>query len=225
MNIGIIGYGKMGQAVEKTATQKGHKIIFKIDSKNTNLLNNLTIKKVDLVIEFSTPSSALENILFCLKNNKPIVSGTTGWTNKLPFVKEFCLSNGGSFLHAPNFSIGVNLFFEMNTYISRLIDNSIYHVTIEEKHHTMKIDQPSGTAIHIANNIKKNLQLNHVPIHSKRTGNVKGEHLVKYTSEMDEITISHKAKNRDIFAKGAVLAAEFIKNKKGYFTMKDVLNF
>jgi len=227
MNIGIIGYGKMGKEIEKIALKKGYNIVFKIHSKNKKNLNKKNISKIDVAIEFSNPNSAFNNIIFCMMNNTPIVSGTTGWTHQLTEAKKTCLNNMGSFLYAPNFSIGVNLFFEINNYVANLMIDKNYDIEIEEKHHKMKKDSPSGTAIKILNDISKqfnektNLQ---IPIKSKRFGNLKGEHKIKYYSKNDEIQIIHKANKRSGFAEGAILAAEFIKNKKGFFTMDDLIN-
>tara|TARA_Y100001968_G_scaffold329765_1_gene379877 strand:+ start:1176 stop:1853 length:678 start_codon:yes stop_codon:yes gene_type:complete len=222
MNIGIIGYGKMGKEIEKIALQKGHNIIFKINSKNTDQLTKDNMKKIDVAIEFSNPDSAFKNIHFCINQNVPIVSGTTGWQKKIADTKAQCLQKNGSFLHSPNFSVGVNLFFAINKYVAELMKDKKYKVSIMEKHHKMKKDSPSGTAIKIENDINKKFNYT-IPIQSKRLGTLKGEHMVRYISEIDEIQISHKAKNRSGFAKGAILAAEFIYNKKGVFNMNDII--
>jgi len=226
MKIGLLGYGKMGKEVEKKILQKGYSVAFKINSKNTKDLNSSTLKKSDVVIEFSNPEIAFQNIKFCIENQTPIVCGTTGWLDKINDVSKLCKTHNGTVLHAPNFSIGMNLFFEINNYMSKLMKNKNYDILIEETHHHMKKDSPSGTAIKISNDIKK-IQLNakeKIHIVSKRIGDVKGEHTVKYISEFDDIYISHKANNRQGFASGALLAAEFIQNKKGIFTMADVIN-
>ena len=222
MRIGLIGYGKMGKEVEKIAVLKGHKIIFKINSENTNQLTKENLKQIDVAIEFSNPNCALNNIKFCIDQNTPIVSGTTGWQKKTINIKEQCLKKNGSFLHSPNFSIGVNLFFEINKYVAELMKNKEYRISILEKHHSLKKDSPSGTALKIADDINKKLNDN-PPIESKRLGKLKGEHMVCYRSTIDEIQIKHKAKSRSGFAKGAILAAEFIYNKKGIFTMNDII--
>tara|TARA_B100000579_G_scaffold123007_1_gene99075 strand:- start:71200 stop:71889 length:690 start_codon:yes stop_codon:yes gene_type:complete len=226
MNIGIIGYGKMGRAVEKCAIQKGHNIVFKINSLNKHDLNKNNLSLIDVAIEFSSPQCAFDNIVFCLTNKVPIVSGTTGWQKRLPTIKDICLTHKASFLHAPNFSLGVNIFFDINNYVAKLMQLKKYNIELEEKHHKMKKDMPSGTAIKILNDISlfrnKNNE-NPIPIKSKRMGQVKGEHIVKYISEIDEITISHKSKNRNGFSEGALLAAEFIRDKQGYFKMTDVI--
>lgn len=228
MNIGIIGYGKMGREVEKIALKKGHEIKLKINSKNINELNKKSISNIDVAIEFSKPESAYNNIKFCIKNKIPIVCGTTGWTHRISEIEKLCIKNKSSFLHAPNFSIGMNIFFEINNYISKLLSNKNYVASIEEKHHKMKKDIPSGTAIKLLDDmgqyyIKKN-NLKEIPILSKRMGKLKGEHIIKYKSQIDEIRISHKANSRKGFAEGAILAAEFIENKHGIFSMKDVIN-
>jgi len=222
MKIGIIGYGKMGKEVEKIAVQKGHNIIFKINSQNTDQLSEENMNKIDVAIEFSNPNCAFKNIQFCVDQNTPIVSGTTGWKQKIADIQAQCLQKNGSFLHSPNFSIGVNLFFEINKYVAELMKDQKYKISIMEKHHKMKKDSPSGTAIKIENDINKKLNYT-IPIESKRIGTLKGEHMVNYISEIDEIQISHKAKNRSGFAQGAILAAEFIYNKKGVFTMNDII--
>jgi len=226
MKIGIIGYGKMGKAIEKVAIQQGHNILFKINSKNRNQLNKKAIQKIDVAIEFSSAEYAFQNVIFCINHNTPIVSGTTGWDHKLEKVKKLCLRKQSSFLHAPNFSIGMNLFFEINDYVAKLMYRKKYAIEIQEKHHAMKKDSPSGTAIKIQKDIYHNLPEDNkigIPIQSKRVGKLKGEHIVNYISKIDEITIKHKAKNRLGFSQGAILAAEFIQNKKGCFTMADVI--
>ena len=226
MKIGILGYGKMGKEVEKKILQKGYSVAFTINSKNTQDLNSYTLQKSDVVIEFSNPEIAFQNIKFCIENQTPVVCGTTGWLDKINDITKLCKIHNGTFLHSPNFSIGMNLFFEINNYISKLMVNKNYDILIEEIHHNMKKDRPSGTAIKISNDIDE-IRLNKkekIPIVSKRIGDIKGEHTVKYISEFDDIHISHKAKNRQGFASGALLAAEFIQNKKGIFTMADVIN-
>jgi 4-hydroxy-tetrahydrodipicolinate reductase len=226
MNIGIIGYGKMGREIEKIALQKGHNILLKINSKNHHLLNSKNIADIDVAIEFSTPETAFENIIFCINNKIPIVCGTTGWLNKLEEVKNLCLEHPTSFIYAPNFSIGVNLFFDINNYLSKLMSGKKYQFSVEETHHITKKDKPSGTAIKILNDILKNspyIDNAHSQIQSHRIGETTGVHTIKYKSEIDEIELIHKAHNRLGFAEGALLAAEFIKNKTGFFTMKDII--
>ncbi len=230
MNIGIIGYGKMGKAIEEIAIQKGHQITLKINSQNKGDLKIDNILNLDVAIEFSNPNSAFNNIQFCLQNNIPVVSGTTGWLNQIEKVKKTCIRYNGSFLYAPNFSIGTNIFFKINNYINNLMNTQNYKISIEEKHHIMKKDKPSGTAIKIQNDIYQNMRKLHtkntekIPIISKRMGQIKGEHIVKYFSEIEEIKISHKALSRKGFAEGALLGAEFIYDKTGIFTMDDIIN-
>ena len=226
MNIGIIGYGKMGEEIEKIALQKGHNILLKINTQNLDSLNLKNISKIDVAIEFSTPKSSFYNINFCIKNKIPVVCGTTGWLNRLEEVEHLCVKYKTSFIYSPNFSIGVNLFFEINNYVAKLMSNTDYKFDIVETHHTTKKDQPSGTAIKLLNDIcqyNKEKRDSNIVIQSNRVGNTTGEHIVNYSSEIDEIQLIHKANNRIGFAEGAVLAAEFIKNKTGFFTMKDII--
>ncbi|WP_185861348.1 4-hydroxy-tetrahydrodipicolinate reductase [Blattabacterium cuenoti] len=234
MNIAIIGYGKMGKSVEKIAQIRNHKISLCHDeTPSINLLKN---SNSDVAIEFSQPHSAFNNIKICIENNIPIVSGTTGWLKKFEIIKEICKEKNGSFLYASNFSIGMNIFFEINKKLSKLLHlySRDYEVTIEEIHHKEKIDIPSGTAISLAkdivnNKMKKTWSLyekktkNQILILSKRFNNIPGIHIVKYESKIEEIKIKHKAHNREGFALGAVIAAEWIQNKKGIFSMKEVL--
>ena len=224
MKIGIIGYGKMGKTIEKAALYHGHVIMFKINSKNKHELNPKTLSKIDIAIEFSTPSSAFENISFCLMNNTPVVSGTTGWLEKLDEIRILCKKQKGAFLYAENFSIGMNIFFQLNSYLAQLMAKKDYQTCIEETHHTSKKDTPSGTAIKIQIDLNKSLQKHDtIPIKSNRIGNIKGEHEIKYFSKSDSINIKHTANNREGFAKGVILATEFLKNKTGVFSMRDVI--
>lgn len=235
MKIALIGYGKMGKAIEQIAIQQGHEIVLKIGSSNLSELNSGNIEKADVAIEFSKPEVAFENVVFCLNNDTPVVCGTTGWIEKLPEAEKLCIVKNGSFLYASNFSIGVNIFFEINKRLAKLMsDRKEYDVEIEETHHIHKKDAPSGTAISLAREIieegkKKKwvkVQSNSAEdlfIKSIRTGEVPGTHVVTYSSENDAIEIKHTAHNRMGFAAGAVAAAQFIKNKTGIFTMKDVL--
>ncbi|WP_185873919.1 4-hydroxy-tetrahydrodipicolinate reductase [Blattabacterium cuenoti] len=234
MNIAIIGYGKMGKSIEKIAKNRNHQIIFcSSETPNTFFFK----KKIDVALEFSHPNSAFQNIKICLENNIPIVSGTTGWIEKIPLIKKICIKKNGTFLYSSNFSIGMNIFYEINNILSKLLfPYSInYEVMIEEIHHTKKIDKPSGTALSLAkdiihNKMKKNWILdkkknNQILILSKRLENVIGIHKVMYQSKIEDIQIKHKAHNREGFAFGAIIAAEWIKNKKGIFSMKEVLGF
>jgi 4-hydroxy-tetrahydrodipicolinate reductase len=236
MKIALLGYGKMGKAIEEIAVKKGHEIVLKVGLEN---LEDLTIKKLqkaDVAIEFTGPESAVSNIKKCVEAKVPVVSGSTGWLAKWNEIKETVEENGAALIYASNFSIGVNLFFEVNRYLSELMkDYHEYEVTLEEIHHTQKKDAPSGTAITLAEQILSNITrkknwVNHNTTHkeeleivSKRIDPAPGTHLVKYTSEIDDIEIIHTAHNRMGFAGGAVKAAEFLAGKQGIYTMKDVL--
>lgn len=236
LNIILIGYGKMGHAIETEALNRGHHIIYKSDQDQSLKDFDSTSQKGDVAIEFTSPQSALENIIFCMEHNIPVVSGTTGWMSEMPVAIEKCKTKGGTFLYSSNFSIGVNIFFELNKKLAQLMSGQKeYDVTIKEIHHTAKKDQPSGTAITLAeeiidNNPQKKTWLNEPAknhdelfIESERTNEVPGTHIVRYNSDIDQIELIHTAHNRRGFALGAVLAAEYIAGKKGIFTMKDVL--
>ena len=238
MKIALLGYGKMGHVIEEIALYRGHEVVLRINDQNLNELTKDNIQNADVAIEFTNPHSAIENILFCLDNNVAIVCGTTGWLNELPKVEEKCKEAQGAFLYASNFSVGVNIFFELNKKLATLLKpHPAYDVTIEEIHHTQKKDAPSGTAITLAEQIieksgGKNNWVNNetkdkdsLAIISKRLDEFPGTHSVKYFSPIDDIEIIHTAHNRKGFAEGAVLAAEFVKGKKGIFSMKDVLGF
>lgn len=236
MNIALLGYGKMGKAIEKTAIKRGHNIVFIANSKNrTEITDN--IKKADVVIEFTNPQSVMQNIEYCFAANIPVVIGTTGWNNYLKETTEKFIKNGRTMLYASNFSIGVNIFFAINKKLAELMNHQeSYNVKIDEIHHTQKLDKPSGTAITIAEQIIEKLhrkkswtldgneQNDTVNIFSHRVNDIPGTHTVTYQSNIDTIEIKHTAHNREGFAMGAVIAAEWIKNKKGVFTMNDVLN-
>ncbi len=236
MHIGIIGYGKMGREMEKSALKMGHSIEFIIDENNTEDLNTNNLKKIDVAIEFTSPVAAFENIRKCLEAKTPVVSGTTGWLVKYNEAVELCRKINGSFLYASNFSIGANILFHLNATLAKIM-NSIeqYDVEINEIHHTAKVDSPSGTAITLANSIIKNMERKKewkneqtvnkqiLSILSERKDPVPGTHIIKYNSNADCIELKHKAKNRTGFAFGAIFAAEFIKNKKGVYRMEDVL--
>ena len=237
MKIALIGYGKMGKTIEEIAVNKGHEISLVIDLHNAGDLTNENLQKADVAIEFTTPETAVQNILKCFDAAVPVVCGTTGWLNKMDEVKEACIKRGGSFVYSSNFSIGVNIFFELNKKLAELMEKHDYDVTVEETHHTQKKDAPSGTAITIAEQILNELSykkqwVNHksdrkeeLSILSNRIDPAPGTHTVKYSSVIDDIEIIHTAHNRQGFASGAVLAAEFIKDKKGIFNMNDVLGF
>jgi 4-hydroxy-tetrahydrodipicolinate reductase len=238
MNIALLGYGKMGRAIEEIALQKGHHIVLKIHDQNLEELTIENLQKADVAIEFTSPQSALYNILLCFDAGIPVVCGTTGWLAEMDLVQQKCKEHNGTFLYASNFSIGVNIFFELNKKLAELIKNqSNYKVSLEEIHHTEKKDAPSGTAITLAEAIikilpQKNSWVNKtsnapegVSIISKRKDPAAGTHSVKYVSDIDDIEIIHTAHNRRGFAMGALLAAEFVFDKKGIFSMKDVLDF
>lgn len=228
----------MGHAIEEIAVARGHEIVLKINDQNLEDLTRDNIRKAEVAIEFTNPDSALENILFCLREGVAVVCGTTGWLSNKEKVEEKCRELNGSFLYASNFSVGVNIFFELNKKLASLLKpHAAYNVAIEEIHHTQKKDAPSGTAITLAEQIvqlsdvkrkwinEESDNENELSIISKRIDEVPGTHSVKYTSAVDDIEIIHTAHNRKGFAEGAVLAAEFVVDKKGIFTMRDVLNF
>lgn len=237
MKIALIGYGKMGKAIEKIALEKGHEIVLTISSSNKSQLTAENLAKADVCIEFSTPDAAYENLLSCLHAKVPVVCGTTAWLQHLDTIKSSTISNDTAFLYASNFSIGVNLFFKLNSYLAKLMSkHPDYVASIEEIHHTEKKDSPSGTAVSLAEGILQNHpSYNHwkneetdepkaLPIISKRIDPAPGTHTIYYKSEIDEISINHTAHSRSGFAMGAVLAAEFLVGKKGIFTMDDVLH-
>ncbi|MEP7164618.1 MAG: 4-hydroxy-tetrahydrodipicolinate reductase [Ferruginibacter sp.] len=236
MNIALIGYGKMGKAIEEIALEKGHAIVLKINSGNKQELTTENLQRSDVAIEFTNPGNAISNIYKCLDAKIPVVCGSTGWLEQWPSVEKYCTEKNGTFLYASNFSIGVNIFFEVNKRLAALMSKQpAYDVMIEEIHHTGKKDAPSGTAISLAEQVIKELPrksswinepstINELlVITSKRTDPAPGTHSVKYSSGVDDIEIIHTAHNRKGFAGGAVLAAEFLKEKKGIFFMKDVL--
>lgn len=236
MNIALIGYGKMGQAIEKIALEKGHQIVLKIDINNAADFNQENISKADVAIEFTGPHSAFNNVMKCLELGIPVVCGSTGWLEKWEEAKAYCEKQNGSLLYASNYSIGVNLFFEINKYVAQLMSSHTdYNVVMEEIHHTQKKDAPSGTAITLAEQVlsfikQKKQWVNEsstnesdLEIISKRIDPAPGTHTIKYTSSVDDIEIIHTAHNRVGFAGGAVLAAEYLYNKKGIYHMKDVL--
>ena len=236
MKIALIGYGKMGKAIETIAVERGHEIVLKIDINNMAQLTQAHLQQADVAIEFTGPHSAFDNICACINAGVPVICGSTGWLAELENIQNICTQKNGAFLYASNFSIGVNLFFELNQQLARLMDNyPMYNVSIEEIHHTEKKDAPSGTAITIAEQL---LQINHhkkkwinepatkqeeLAIISKRVDPAPGTHTVKYSSVIDDIEITHTAHNRTGFATGAVLASEFLQNKKGIYSMKEVL--
>jgi len=231
MNIGLFGYGKMGKMIEKIAIQRNHTIVAKIDIDT----KEIDYSAMDLAIDFSSPEAAFINIKGCLEHNIPVISGTTGWLNDYENIISYCKQKSGAFIYASNFSLGVNLFFQLNSYLAQMMSNlPEYKVFIEETHHLQKLDAPSGTAISLAEDIIDNSayegwlleksQDQNIPIISKRIADEYGTHIVTYENAVDEIVIKHKAHNREGFALGAIVAAEWLKGKKGVFSMKDVLN-
>tara|TARA_B100000963_G_C22620181_1_gene669539 strand:- start:145 stop:822 length:678 start_codon:yes stop_codon:yes gene_type:complete len=223
MKIGIIGYGKMGKAIEKISINKGYKIIFKINSKNLSELNKINVSKCDVIIEFSNPKNAFKNISFCLKLGAKVISGSTGWTQKLEEAKKICLENSATFLFSENYSLGLNIFLESVQKIASDSNKNKFKIEITETHHISKKDKPSGTALLIKEKISSEKNKDSVKIKSVRTGDVIGDHEIKYIYENEIISLKHRALNRDIFAKGAILAAEFVSNKTGVFHMSDII--
>jgi 4-hydroxy-tetrahydrodipicolinate reductase len=239
MKIALLGYGKMGQVIERIALERGHEIVLKKDENNTfDGLSN-----ADVAIDFSVPTAAVSNISNCFQANVPVISGTTGWLENYDEVAALCNEKNGAFISSSNFSLGVNIFFEVNEYLAKIMSKfDSYKVSMEEIHHTQKLDAPSGTAISLAKGIIENSSYNNwtlekpeadhtsdsklakqIHIEAKRIGTVPGTHTVTYNSSVDAIEIKHTAHNREGFALGAVIAAEWIVGKQGIFTMKDVL--
>jgi 4-hydroxy-tetrahydrodipicolinate reductase len=231
MKIALLGYGKMGKEIEKIALSRGHEIVIRKD-----INDKIDITLADVAIDFSVPSSAFNNITNCINNNVPVISGTTGWLNSYEEAVKLCNDKKSAFMYASNYSLGVNIFFELNKQLAKMM-NSLedYDISMEEIHHTQKLDAPSGTAITLAegiieNSSKKNWDLGektseeNIPITAKRIPNIPGTHSVWYDSKVDSIEIKHTANSREGFALGAVVAAEWILGKKGVFSMKDVLN-
>ena len=238
MNIALIGYGKMGKAIEAIALERGHTVSLKIDVSNQQDFTKENLANAEAAIEFTGPHSAKENIMKCLDAGVPVVSGSTGWLQDWEAVKQYCLDLNGTLLYASNFSVGVNIFFEINKQLALLMNkHKEYNVSMEEIHHTEKKDAPSGTAITLAEQVLENIPrkknwVNHISdnpeeleILSERIDPAAGTHKVKYSSGIDDIEIIHTAHTRKGFALGAVLAAEFLKEKKGIYNMKDVLSF
>ncbi|NNL15048.1 MAG: 4-hydroxy-tetrahydrodipicolinate reductase [Flavobacteriaceae bacterium] len=232
MKIALLGYGKMGKEIENVALKRNHDIVIKADIGNV-----YDIREADVAIDFSIPSSAFSNISNCLKNHVPVISGTTGWLKDYDKAVELCKEKNGAFIYASNFSLGVNIFFELNKTLAKLMSQlKQYKVSIEEIHHMQKLDAPSGTAITLANGIIENSEYKNwklvdenpgdieLPITASRIEKVPGTHTISYESEVDRIDIKHTAHNRQGFALGAVIAAEWLIGKTGVFTMNDVLN-
>lgn len=248
MKIALLGYGKMGRIIEKIAVDRKHEVVLTIDQDNLYDLTAENLQKADVAIEFSTPGTVLDNISCCFNAGVPVVVGTTGWYDNLHVVKQQCGQGNNSLIYASNFSVGVNVFFFINKVLAKLMNNyPYYEVQVEEIHHTQKLDSPSGTAITIAEDIIENLDAkkewvnalsvdgaeiaddqiknSQLLIQSFRIDSVPGTHTVIYGSEVDMIELKHTAHNRNGFALGAVIAAEWIKDKRGFFSVQDMFNF
>lgn len=235
MNIALIGYGKMGKTIEQIATERGHNIVLKISSANLADLTAENLQKADAVIEMTQPEAAKANVLLCLQAGVPVTSGTTGWNDDIPEAEQAAKDNNTAFLYASNYSVGVNIFFEVNKLLAKLMaQQPSYDVRMKEIHHTQKKDSPSGTALTLAKQVMEQVTRKKewseeeqgediLHITALREEGVPGTHTVTYTSAIDDIEITHTAHNRNGFALGAVLAAEFIAGKQGVFSMKDVL--
>ncbi|MFC4689732.1 4-hydroxy-tetrahydrodipicolinate reductase [Dokdonia genika] len=232
MKIALLGYGKMGQTIEKIAESRGHEIVARVSSPE-----NFTLANADIAIDFSIPDSAVNHITKCFEAGIPIVSGTTGWLDSYEDMVALCKEKNGSFIYASNFSVGVNLFFEFNKKLAQIMaPHNDYKVDMTEIHHTQKLDAPSGTAITLAEGIieitpytdwslaeGQSIKDNHIPITAEREGTVPGTHIINYKGNIDTITLSHEAHSRQGFAQGAVVAAEWLLGKQGNFSMRDVL--
>ncbi len=244
MNIALLGYGKMGKEIEAIALQRGHTIVLKVDETNAATFTKEDLQKADVAIEFSTPHTVISNIKKCFEAQVPIVVGTTGWYDSFTEIEKECQQKNGALFHATNFSLGVNLFFKVNSYLAELMNKyDSYNVEMEEIHHIHKLDSPSGTAITIAEDIigefdKKNEwvdvkadddvtihQPQHLIIESYREGEVPGTHAVIYDSDVDRIELKHVAHGRQGFALGAVIAAEWLKGKNGFYSVKEMYDF
>ena len=233
MNIALFGYGKMGKMLEKLGTERGHSFPLKIEVETD--VSTMDFSSIDVAIEFSTPESAFENIKHCLAHDIPIIAGTTGWLHHYEEAVSMCKKQNGAFIYASNFSLGVNIFFELNKKLAQMMAHvKDYKVSMEEIHHIHKLDAPSGTAITLAEGIMEHTDYSgwnlnaksdlEIPIKAKREAEVPGTHSIHYNSAVDSIKIKHTANNREGFALGALIAAEWIQGKKGVFSMKDVLN-
>jgi 4-hydroxy-tetrahydrodipicolinate reductase len=238
MKVAILGYGKMGKTIEPILIARGHKVVLKVNADNLEELTLENLLQCDVAIEFTQPESAIDNYRLCFEAGLPVVSGTTGWLEHLDMIKEEMRAANGALFYAPNYSIGVNIFFKVNEFLAKLMNTQTnYDVEIEEIHHTQKIDSPSGTGIKTAEIILQELDQktkwaenvksseNELLIKVKREDNVPGTHIVEYISDVDKITLGHTAFSRQGFALGAVLAAEFLLGKKGFYQMNDLLNF
>lgn len=245
MKIALLGYGKMGQIIERFATERGHEVVLKIGIENLQDFTVDNLKQADVAIDFSAPHAAVDNINKCFEAKVPVVVGTTGWYGNLQQIKNDCAASNNTLLYGSNFSIGVNIFFHLNKVLAKLMNNyPAYDVQVEEIHHTQKLDAPSGTAMTIAEGIieqldsktewvnelegaamPEKLKHNQLLIESLRIENVPGTHTVVYSSEVDDIEIKHTAHSRAGFALGAVVAAEWLKDKKGFYSIADIFNF
>lgn len=238
MKIALIGYGKMGKTIEQIALSRGHQVVSVVDVNNPEEFHSDKFKSADVAIEFTTPATAFDNYMKCFASGVPVVSGTTGWLDRIDAIKEKCAKEGNTFFYASNFSIGVNIFFAINKQLAKIMNNfPSYDVKMTETHHIHKLDAPSGTAITLAEGILENMdrknrwtletteQPTDLPIHAIREGEVPGIHEVIYESDVDYISIKHDAKSRTGFALGAVIAAEFTAGKQGFLGMADLFNF
>lgn len=238
MKIALIGYGKMGKTIEQIALNRGHQIVSIVDINNPEEFQSDNFKSADVAIEFTTPATAFDNYMKSFAAGVPVVSGTTGWLDRISEIKEKCANEGKTFFYASNFSIGVNIFFALNKHLAKIMNNfPAYDVSMTETHHIHKLDAPSGTAITLAEGIIENVdrkerwtlettqQPTDLPIHAIREGEVPGIHEITYESDVDYISIKHDAKSRAGFALGAVVAAEFTAGKKGFLGMDDMLKF
>lgn len=238
MKIGLLGYGKMGKEIEQIALQRNHLVPLKIDENNRNIITDADIKACDVLIDFSTPHAVMGNIHFAVNAGVPLVVGTTGWHDAVDEVGKLVSNAKGSLIYGSNFSVGVNIFFALNKYLAGIMDHQPdYHVSVHEVHHTQKLDAPSGTAITLGKDIvdklaRKTSWVDHVSekqdelsITADRIENVPGTHIINYTSDIDTIELKHIAHNRKGFALGAVLAAEWIADKKGFYEVKQMFNF
>ena len=237
LKIGLFGYGKMGRAIESLAAGQGVEIGWRITQANRAAVTPEWLQEADAVIEFTRPEVAFDNVMLCLRAGVPVVSGTTGWLEKLPEAQMYCRENNGALLWAPNFSVGVNLFFALNTYLSGLMNKRPeYAPVVTEIHHVHKLDAPSGTALTLVQEIIAKVKRTNgwsllpnaartgeIPVTAVREGEVPGTHIIRWESQVDEISIEHRAHSRAGFASGAILAAKWLTGKQGVFSMKDVL--
>ena len=237
----MIGYGKMGRTIERFAIEQGHEMVLKINIDNLEEFTTENLQKADVAIEFSQPDTAFDNIMKCLDAGLPVVSGTTAWLDQYQEVVDNCTKKGGAFFYASNFSIGVNIFFELNKHLAKIMNgHKDYQVDLEEIHHTQKLDAPSGTAVTLAEGILEKIERleayklqqgsddlaeNCIPITAKRVGNTPGTHVIQYHSTIDKLEIKHTANGREGFALGAILAAQWLIGKQGVFGMSDLLKF